>query len=64
MIILNEEEYELVRKKENNIIYVKCIKGAVALSDQCAAPFQCKKITAKPRKNSAVGVKYKYAATY
>ena len=43
------------------------IKGAVALRNWCAAPFlrkKNKKITARPRKNLAVGVKYKYAKTY
>ena len=39
-------------------------KGAVALSNQCAAPFLCKKITARPRKNPAVGVKLMYDQTH
>lgn len=34
--------------------------GAVARSNSCAAPFPCKKITARSRKNPAVGVKLMY----
>lgn len=39
-------------------------KGAVALSNSCAAPFTCKKITARPRKYPAVGVKLMYDQTH
>ncbi len=38
--------------------------GAVALSNSCAAPFTCKKITARPRKYPAVGVKLMYDQTH
>ena len=36
-------------------------KGAVALSISAQLLFLCKKITARPRKNPAVGVKLSYA---
>ena len=39
-------------------------EGAVALSNSCAAPFTCKKITARPRKYPAVGVKLMYDQTH
>ena len=39
----------------------KQIAGAVALSISAQLLFLCKKITARPRKNPAVGVKLSYA---
>lgn len=37
------------------------LRGAVALSISAQLLFLCKKITARPRKNPAVGVKLSYA---
>ena len=55
---------EVLRKRLTRACIEKQMSGAVALSNQCEAPFQCKKITARPRKNPAVSVKYKYVTTY
>ena len=54
---------------EEKVVYIAeklkdICKGAVALSNQCEAPFLCKKITARPRKNPAVGVKLMYGQTH
>ena len=45
--------YDLGDCRDNN--------GAVALSISAQLLFLCKKITARPRKNPAVGVKLSYA---
>lgn len=42
MIILNEGEYELSKKKESNIICVKCKKGQSLYCPFCFGELRCK----------------------
>ena len=60
----NEKKDKSKVAKENNENYLtneEQHKGAVALSISAQLLFMCKKITARPRKNPAVGVKLSYA---
>ena len=56
-----EKGLDKIYRDRELVIMITEKKGAVALSISAQLLFLCKKITARPRKNPAVGVKLSYA---